>query len=597
MSCEDTVCGTGNWTGPKPGDPDNNVTLSATTVFGGVEVSWSYPATYPHAVAHTLLYRGTSSDFGLAIQRGVVAGSHFYDQLEMEHGLQYYYWINLVSVNGTVGALIGPAVATASSLVSQIIEQLTAKIDSGVLALALKEKIDNITNIDEALKTENLERRSAFLALQEALANVLSDNGEAQTYILNSITESKTKELAMIDALNVLAVGLGDAAAALVEEAILRATLEDVTASKIDLLYATYEGMAGAILEESKVYIDQYGVSAEQLTLVQAAIGDDIASVELNLQTNIDLNGEKTTKIGALYTAKVSVNGLIGGFGVYNDGSTVEAGFDVDTFWVGRTGANKKKPFIITDGIVYIDSAFISKLTADQIDTRNLTIKDAEGKVLFGGGTGLGVDSIFGIGTLASMSSVSSGDVMGLGPFATKTTIQSNEVSGLGTLATENTVKLGSNVTFPDGSVINSVDLVSRLSKINKNTISTFMDGAAITNAYIGNAEVNTLKIAGEAVTIPRYIYSATLADVSLSITLPETSSVFILASVNVPNSHFDQYLYVDGAVVRTEGMIGGSIPGIVYSTTLSAGTHVIRIQNTDSAGVKAGIYALVTRR
>jgi hypothetical protein len=466
-----------------------------------------------------------------------------------------------------------------------------------VLALALKEKIDNITNIDEALKTENLERRSAFLALQEALANVLSDNGEAQTYILNSITESKTKELAMIDALNVLAVGLGDAAAALVEEAILRATLEDVTASKIDLLYATYEGMAGAILEESKVYIDQYGVSAEQLTLVQAAIGDDIASVELNLQTNIDLNGEKTTKIGALYTAKVSVNGLIGGFGVYNDGSTVEAGFDVDTFWVGRTGANKKKPFIITDGIVYIDSAFISKLTADQIDTRNLTIKDAEGKVLFGGGTGLGVDSIFGIGTLASMSSVSSGDVMGLGPFATKTTIQSNEVSGLGTLATENTVKLGSNVTFPDGSVINSVDLVSRLSKINKNTISTFMDGAAITNAYIGNAEVNTLKIAGEAVTIPRYIYSATLADVSLSITLPETSSVFILASVNVPNSHFDQYLYVDGAVVRTEGMIGGSIPGIVYSTTLSAGTHVIRIQNTDSAGVKAGIYALVTRR
>ena len=58
-------------------------------------------------------------------------------------------------------------------------------------------------------------------------------------------------------------------------------------------------------------------------------------------------------------------------------------------------------------------------------------------------------------------------------------------------------------VHFPDGTVMNSVDFVNRLSRIGSSNISTFMDGAAITNAYIGNAEVSTLKIQGNAVTIP----------------------------------------------------------------------------------------------
>jgi hypothetical protein len=68
-----------------------------------------------------------------------------------------------------------------------------------------------------------------------------------------------------------------------------------------------------------------------------------------------DLTGE----VYAMWTAQVTVNGLVGGFGIINDGITVEAGFDVDLFWVGRTSADKVKPFIISGGVVYIDSAVI----------------------------------------------------------------------------------------------------------------------------------------------------------------------------------------------------------------------------------------------
>lgn len=62
---------------------------------------------------------------------------------------------------------------------------------------------------------------------------------------------------------------------------------------------------------------------------------------------------------GAQWTAQVQSNGLIGGFGIYNDGVEVDAGFDVGRFWIGRTNSNKRKPFII-DGIeTYIDTAMI----------------------------------------------------------------------------------------------------------------------------------------------------------------------------------------------------------------------------------------------
>jgi len=45
----------------------------------------------------------------------------------------------------------------------------------------------------------------------------------------------------------------------------------------------------------------------------------------------------------------------------------VEAGFDVDRFWVGRTGVTNRKPFIVQDSSVFIDSAFIGTASIDHL--------------------------------------------------------------------------------------------------------------------------------------------------------------------------------------------------------------------------------------
>jgi hypothetical protein len=105
---------------------------------------------------------------------------------------------------------------------------------------------------------------------------------------------------------------------------------------------------------------------ATQINTAQAKLGSDIAAVQTTMGADIKKVGDELVSIGALYTARVQANGLIGGFGVYNDGKTVEAAFDVDRFWIGRTLNNRRKPFIIEDGVTYIDTAMIREASIQE---------------------------------------------------------------------------------------------------------------------------------------------------------------------------------------------------------------------------------------
>ena len=548
-------CGTGNWAGPLPGDPDNNSILSAVPAFGGIDVSWTYPNINPHAVAHVLLYRGISSNYAASVKQATVTGSTFYDRITGTAGTRYYYWIQIVSVNGTVGNPIGPATAVARQRIEDTIVDLTGKIDAGVLATSLKTEIDKITLNHQELTNEINSRLEGSAAFMSALGEVQAGLVDSMTFIGNEVTSRKEGQNALVTQLNIVAAANQSNLAAIAEERTVRVSADGALATQLNTVATENATNAAAILEERTTRITQdTAIStlitnvasasqsatntvaaavvtetnartaadsslASQITTVQSTLNSNIASVSTNMQTQINA---VTGELDAIYTAKVDVNGMVGGFGIYGTATSVEAGFDVDTFWVGRTN-NKKKPFIISGGKVYIDSAFISKLSADQIDTTNLTIKNSNGQVIFGGGTLLGVSSITGLGSLATANTLGVGSITGLGSLATQNSVEYSNVGGVkppsnadrtadntaknvvgqGELATANSVRLGHNVTFPDGSIIHSGDLVSRLSKINSGTISTFMDGAAITNAYIGNAAVDTLKIAGNAVTVP----------------------------------------------------------------------------------------------
>lgn len=303
------VCGTGLGTGPGvpmplPNDPSSAASLTAIASFGGIDVHWTYPSTNPNAVAHTLLYRGITANFAASIQRGVVSGNSFYDRIA-EAGT-FYYWIRVVSINGTMGDLLGPASATIRSLSDSVVDTLTGRISTGILATSLRATLDNISMINANLNAEIFDREGGETSFAQALTAVSNGVAQAHSFITTEINSRVTQNAAIAEQINLVAVTLGNQVAAVV-------------------------------------------VSAD------AWIGP-----------HTSLSG-KVSNIGALWTAKVTVNGLIGGFGVFNDGQTVEAGFDVDTFWIGRSGTDKVLPFIIDGGTVYINKARIRNADIDSL--------------------------------------------------------------------------------------------------------------------------------------------------------------------------------------------------------------------------------------
>jgi len=250
-----------------------------------------------------------------------------------------------------------------------------------------------------------------------------------------------------------------------------RANIAETTSAAITAMQASVTKQGGDITAQSS-----------SLNSLTSTVNGHTASITQYSTTLASINGQ----LAATASLSLTAGKKIGGW-VYNNTGTVTS-FVVltDKFAVAQNdGAASTYPFIVgsvngisttgINGALVVDGSILAKA----IDTRGLTIKDASGNV------------ILGAGGLLSGSYISS--------------LSANKVTGLGALATASDVRIGSTLKFPDGSTVNQADLVSKLSKINSGNIGTFMDGAAITNAYIGNAAVGTLQVAGGAVTAMRY--------------------------------------------------------------------------------------------
>lgn len=146
--------------------------------------------------------------------------------------------------------------------------------------------------------------------------------------------------------------------------------LAEELGSRIDLIDGE-----GGLVEQVQEMDETF---SQQLTTVQTRLDEDLVAVQETLSTEVERIDGELVALGARYTVQVQANGLVGGFGVYNDGSTVDAGFDVDRLWVGRTNDDKRKPFIVDGGIVYMDEALIRDASIQEGQIGPLTIGKLE---------------------------------------------------------------------------------------------------------------------------------------------------------------------------------------------------------------------------
>lgn len=157
-------------------------------------------------------------------------------------------------------------------------------------------------------------------------------------------------------------------------------------------------------------YSDSYIVSAPDLKLKASAVAlsqtqaqvvnidgrvTSQASSITQLQTDVAGNsaklivqGEAVDGLKASYIIKTDVNGLVAGYGLYNTGNTSAFGVNADYFYVGKSDAGGKKPFMVLNtsqtigGVTYpagtwIDVALIANATIGSAHIANASITDA----------------------------------------------------------------------------------------------------------------------------------------------------------------------------------------------------------------------------
>lgn len=382
-SIDSGECGTGEWGGgggiiprPDPGESNNTSYVVATPTFGGVRVAWGMPSVNPQGVAFTKVFRSTEPVFGTALLLASVGGNFYMDQFENTEDVAYYYWVQVVTSTGRAWPEVGPAKAEKRAFVEDLIDNLTKEIDEGMLSQALQEHIAKITRNKAELDQEIADRIAGNAALSDAFARVQAGLDESIALIHDESGTWQDGMNAMAFRMSTMAAVNANNTAAILTEARTRVTELEALSTRTDqLLAANKAGWEAAVKTEEIARVNQNGALASRVDTVQTSLGNQIASVETTATTRINA---LTGKVDGLWTVRVDVNGMVGGFGLVNNGQVIEAGFDVDRFWIGRAGL-KRKPFIVDGGIVYIDEAMIRSLTFDKL-------RSSDGSLVFEGG-------------------------------------------------------------------------------------------------------------------------------------------------------------------------------------------------------------------
>ena len=321
-------CGTGSGYSSnviQPGDPSNPLGISAIAVLGGIRIEWDYSASNPEAVAYTVLYRSAINDELLKTNLAVVTGNTYFDQITAaeENGAEayspetWYYWVEVHSVIGTRGELIGPAVATTIPTSTQMIQLLSGQINSSLLSSSLNSTINQITVTATDL-VEEIDRRSSYEIATASLLSAVSDENAAVTAVIAS-------------------------------EATTRAAQYEAVATSVNTLQSSYNGQFSSIAVLQNTVAGENGLTAQY-------------SVKLDVNGNVAGFGLYSEAYDEASTSTFIVNA--DRFAITHPGGSVD---------------NSIVPFLVENDTVYINSAVIADATIVEamITDANIT----EGKI------------------------------------------------------------------------------------------------------------------------------------------------------------------------------------------------------------------------
>ena len=581
MTCTDVVCGTGGWSGPRPGDPDNAISLSAVGRFGAIEVSWTYPSTNAFAVSHFRVFRGTASSIESAMPIRIASGSSILDKIEVGDKTRYYYWVLVVSIHGTESEPIGPASAISLPVEDEILSAISGRLNVSMLDADLRAGIMRIPLMEENLSREILDRVNGNASLAAALSAVQSSTDQALTYIYDETVARASADEAMVSSIQSIAAGLGDASAAIVEEKLVRATKDDAMASQISILYSGMDANAAAILAEKTTRVTALDSLATSVTSLTTTTNNNTSAIQSEVSSRTSGDTANATAITNLQTR------------LNSDVTAINSSISsINTSLSGKATSTQLNTLATT---VSGQTTTIQQHTAsiDGIQGKYTVKIDNNGYV-----SGFGLISSANNGTPSSAFIIRADSfalvMPGYGnyvPFA----IGAAGVTFNGKTAWDNVT----GISKPENNATNGAVIGGNLyGTFDTNNISTFMPSAVIGNAQIKNAAVDTLTIAGNAVTVPSGatgIYSAVV-----TISMSQPGYIMCIGTFTQGSGKSGHYwrLLIDAYLAQTELPIGnttGAMSGYAY---VGAGTHTCTIScDTKSGDGRCGIVVFGIKR
>ena len=418
------TCGTGAGNFPQPGDPNTNTVISASGVFGGILVTWEYPSLNGHAVAHFNLYRSTSSSNATATRLQTVTGDIYFDQsMSGTQGIVYYYWIQVVSVNGTVGEMVGPASATMEPAIEQILSMLTGQIADSFLDQNLRSTLGQLDALGAALVAETSARENANQLLGGILADGQARMDSIDTLVQQEVVERSEADSAIVAQVNVLMSQYENNYAVIISEQEAQADAISSTASTLDVVQAAvnlknqtyyqaeepqdslatgdlwfdtgdgnkqhrWDGSTWEVTTDTSILGSVAAIADDRIASATAdggviaqkinTLGASFANTYATAQSLTTVSNT-VDSISASHMIKLDVNGYVAGYGLHNDGVGSSFAVRADTFSVGSSSASDVIPFIIQGGKVYLDTVLIKNAAISSAMVNSLDVLKVSG--------------------------------------------------------------------------------------------------------------------------------------------------------------------------------------------------------------------------
>ena len=555
------------------GTPPAPANLSVTAGVNDLFIEWDSPTYYGHD--YTEVFSGATNVIGDAVLLGFTPGINYVDTIGPQQSR--YYWARAVNKLGTKGPFnsVTGTLGTTLAEVTHLLSVLTGQVRETQLFADLGARIDLVDTTNGGLTNKYTVK--------------IDSNGYVSGFGLAYTANN----------------------AAPYSDFIIRADRFSIASPSgpgltpiVPFIVTTTQSTIDGTVVPAGVYID--GAYIKGGTIKGSAIeGGTITNSKL-----INVSANKITGAALEATSFIESSAYIAG----TQGWKIHA-----------------------NGTAEFAAASIrGQVTAAQIDSRSLTIKDAAGNIILGAGTALNfanitpangwLNSNISISANGTLSGAGGGAVSASGIGAVKTdltnapsSILNSNVSlgtlGAGAFAYLNSITSANISTYIASAAIGSAQIGTLTAgNIGANTIdASKMAANSITaaNAALGDATVSTLKIQNQAVSIVT-VYSSTQDSgdarwrtsythtFPISVSMPSAGAIAIVCTVANRGAFDNGYSYysttsaaiTSGSSFSGGGYLAGTGFTIMSQGAYGAGTHTFNVDCTASYVYNPGFTA-----